>query len=441
MNSTLTGPVANYLAQVRTELSDLPPGELADVLEDVTGHLSEVSAEFEQEPTAEALQERLGTPRQYADELRTAAGYPPPTASPKQTTGAESAVRWGIVAATVGPFFLVVGLLNGTGGLLFFGVFGLAVLLGAAYLGVRALRGNNPRVVLDTNLGKQGAEAVRSGVEQLPPNVRKDLVTIGQPVWWVARGIVGGGAVFAVFGASAVTVVGALVGAVVSIWIGRQTQQDRRWLWYVVPLNVAAAVIVPLWLAYSFVGGSAGPFTNYRSTPEPNSYYSNGLVLDGTPINNIYPFDEQGRQLKVRLYTEDGKPINLNLQNCQASYGDGSQESVSNYFPLATIAPEQAVENPSSEDPTSATSSENCKDTDKAPFVPPPAPATPLPSYTPSAGTTPNPSETPAPSANPSATVPSTTPKAGTTPVPSTTPAPSTPPPGGVTLTVPPPTR
>ena len=79
MNSTLTGAVAIYLAQVRAELSDLPPGELEDVLDDVSGHLTEVAAEFEGEPTIAALQERLGTPQQYADELRTAAGYPPRT--------------------------------------------------------------------------------------------------------------------------------------------------------------------------------------------------------------------------------------------------------------------------------------------------------------------------------------------------------------------------
>ena len=50
MNSTLTGAVAIYLAQVRAELSDLPPGELEDVLEDVSGHLTEVAAEFEGSP-------------------------------------------------------------------------------------------------------------------------------------------------------------------------------------------------------------------------------------------------------------------------------------------------------------------------------------------------------------------------------------------------------
>ncbi|WBQ05139.1 HAAS signaling domain-containing protein [Kribbella sp. CA-293567] len=418
MNSTLTGPVATYLTQVRAELSDLPPGELAEVLDDVTGHLSEVSAEFDQEPTAEALQKRLGTPRQYADELRTAAGYPPPTASPKQKTGAEAALRWGIVAALVGPFFLIVGLVGGASETLFFGVIGLIALLGAATLGVRALHGNDPRIVLETKRGKQAAESIHGSIEQIPPNVRHELVTIGQPVWWAARGIVGGGAIFALFGASAVTVVGALAGAVVSVWIGRQTQQDRRWLWYVVPLNVVAAIIVPLWLAYSFVGGSAGPFTNYRSNPgASSSYYSNGLVLNGTPVDNIYPFDEQGRQVKVRLYDQDGEPLNLELRDCQALYGENNREGVSNFFPQPTI----------STSPEGYSDAENCKDTDKAPFLPPPAPAT-RPSYTPSAGTTPTP---PVPS-NP---VPST-PAASIKP---STPPPATPPtPGGVTLTVPP---
>ena len=109
MNSTLTGAVAIYLAQVRAELSDLPPGELADVLEDVSGHLTEVAAEFEAEPTTAALQERLGTPREYADELRTAAGYPPRTQPVADRDAGRTALRGGLIAATVGPFFVGLG--------------------------------------------------------------------------------------------------------------------------------------------------------------------------------------------------------------------------------------------------------------------------------------------------------------------------------------------
>lgn len=418
MNSTLTGPVATYLAQVKAQLSDLPPGELADVLDDVTGHLSEVATEFEEEPTAAALQDRLGTPRQYADELRTAAGYPPPTATPKQKTCAESALRWGIVAASVGPFFLIIGLVTGSQETVFFGVIGLLLLVGAAYLGVRALHGNDPETVLDTKRGRQGAEFVVGTIDQIPPSVRHELVSIGQPVWWVARGIVGGGVLFALSGAAAVAVVGALVGAVVSVWVGRKTQQDRRWLWYVVPLNVVAAIIVPIWLAFSFVG-SYDPFSNnnggYVGTNGVASYNENtGLVLNGTPVGNIYPFDAQGRQAPVRLYDQDGKPINLPLQDCATNNGTSTGDSVSNLFPQATVVPDED----SNSDP------ENCKQSDKAPFVPPPLPAT-----TPTA-----------PTAGPTSTPPVTPtsgPQSASTIKPSTPVAPPSKP--GVTLTVSPP--
>jgi hypothetical protein len=423
VNSTLTGPVATYLAQVKAELSDLPPGELADVLEDVTGHLSEVAAEFEAEPTAAALQDRLGTPSQYADELRTAAGYPPRTKAAKpERTGAEAALTWGVIASIVGPLFLIIALANGDAEAAFFGVIGLIFLAGAAFMGVRALQGRDPRIVLDTHRGQRLSENIRGLIDQIPPNVRHELVTIGQPVWWVARGIVGGGAIFAVSGASAVTVVGALAGAIVSVWIGRRTQEDRRWLWYVVPLNVVATIIVPLWLAYSFVGGSAGPFSNYRSTPSSTNYYSqNGLALDGTSISNVYPFDEQGRQVKVRLYDQDGKPISLPLQNCAVSTGTiGGNDSVSNVYPQAVVR---------TDEPTQTDADGNditpCTETDKAPFVPPPAPATPTTGPPPGSSTTPQP--TPTPTAKPSVPVASSKP---TPTPPATTGKP------GVTLTI-----
>jgi len=393
VNSTLTGPVATYLAQVRAELSDLPAGELDDVLDDVSGHLTEVAAEFEDEPTAASLQERLGTPRQYADELRTAAGYPPRKVTGTEKTGAEAALRWGIVASIVGPFFVVIGLANGTEETLFFGVIGLIALFGAAYLGVRALRGNNPEAVLATRRGKQAAESISSTIDQIPPNVQHELVTIGQPVWWVARGIVGGGAIFAVSGAAAVTVVGALAGAVVSVWIGRKTQQDRRWLWYVVPLNVIAAIIVPIWLAFSFVGGTSSRVFGDDYTPS-SGYNQSGLWLDGNGIENIYPFDERGQQVKVRLYDQSGNPINLQEQNCRLDSADYS-DTLSNTFPHRRIT----------EGSYGSSVDEGCKDSEKAPFVPPPAPATTpattsvTPSPTPGASLTPGKTPTPAPPA------------------------------------------
>lgn len=417
MNSTLTGTIATYLAQVKTELGDLPPGELDDVLDDVASHLTEVAAEFQQEPTEAELWHRLGTPRQYADELRTAAGYPASTRPVEKDRGtAEKALHWAIIAGTVGPFFVLIGLLTSSREVAgFLGLIGLAALFAAAYLGVRALGTNSPRAVLDTPRGAQGAEFVRGLIAQIPPNVRAELVSIGQPVWWVLRGALGGGGFFALFGAGAVAVVGAIAGAGVSIWIGRRSQQDRRWLWYVVPLNVIAILALPAGLAGSFVGGT-GLFSMryYDSSSSSRSTYQDGLALDGRPIDNLYPFDEQGRQVSVRLYTESGDPVNLPLRGCDPDYG--RDPSVSNLFPLATADPETT----GNYDPETG-EQVNCVETTKAPFVPPPAPATPTkPTPTPTPGSTPTP--TPKPTPTPSGK-PTTTPSSG------------------VTLTVPPPTR
>jgi hypothetical protein len=404
VNSTLTGPVAIYLAEVRAELSDLPPGELEDVLEDVSGHLTEVAAEFEAEPTAEALRERLGTPRQYADELRTAAGYPPRTDSPrsKNAPAGRSALRWGIVAATVGPFLVLIGLFSGANDeIVFFGLIGLILLFGAGYLGVRALGDRDPRIVLDTPTGARADQWVRTQIAQIPANIRHELVTIGQPVWWVARGIVGGGGFFALFDAGAVAVVGALAGAAVSVWIGRRTQQNARWLWFVVPLNVVATIIVPAWLALSFVGGpSSAVFSNGGSDYSSGTSYPSGLSLDGNVIENVYPFDEQGRQVKVRLYDQNGQPINLPVQDCATQYGESNGYTVGNLFPHPTIVDDQG-------------SLADCKDSDKANFVPPPAPAStpPTPNPTPSAVTTPKPGTTPSPTPGVTLTVAPTTPR------------------------------
>ncbi|GAA1537391.1 DUF1700 domain-containing protein [Kribbella lupini] len=437
MNSTLTGTIATYLAQVKAELADLPPGELEDVLDDVASHLTEVAAEFQQEPTEGQLWERLGTPRQYADELRTAAGYPASTRAPEQNeSAAEKALRWGIIAGIVGPFFVLIGLLTGSPAPVgFLGLIGLTVLFVAAYLGVRALGNNSPRAVLDTPRGAQGNEFVRGLIEQIPPNVRTELISVGQPVWWVARGALGGGGFFALFGAGAVAVVGAIAGAGVSIWIGRRSQQDRRWLWYVVPLNVIAILALPAVLVVGLLGGSGAFSMRNYDRGSNTSAYQDGLVLNGSPVENLYPFDEKGQQVSVRLYTENGSPVNLPVRDCSANYGN--DQRITNQFPLTTVDPDSmGTYDPETGEPV------GCRESTKAPFVPPPAPATPTkatPTPTPGAPTTSGPTTGASGGPTTGATGGPTAPTTGATPGPTATPSgkPST----GVTLTVPPPTR
>src|SRR3981081_3307820 len=61
--------VATYAASVRAALSDLAPDQADVLLEDLEDHLREVAAE-----AGGPLAERLGTPEQYAQELRAAYG-------------------------------------------------------------------------------------------------------------------------------------------------------------------------------------------------------------------------------------------------------------------------------------------------------------------------------------------------------------------------------
>jgi len=63
--------VEAYLAEVRDRLNDLPEEERGELLDDIAAHVREVAAEH----GPENLRDRLGSPRQFGDELRASAGY------------------------------------------------------------------------------------------------------------------------------------------------------------------------------------------------------------------------------------------------------------------------------------------------------------------------------------------------------------------------------
>lgn len=68
MTTTLTPAAAAFLDAVRSRLADLPHDVLTDLMDDVEQHLAEV--------LAEGSIDDLGTPSEYAAELRSAAGLP-----------------------------------------------------------------------------------------------------------------------------------------------------------------------------------------------------------------------------------------------------------------------------------------------------------------------------------------------------------------------------
>jgi uncharacterized membrane protein len=74
MSTTTDTEVVQYLARVRAALTDLPEGERDDLLDDLESHLAEVLDEVTAESAGGTLESRLGSPEEYAAELRAAAG-------------------------------------------------------------------------------------------------------------------------------------------------------------------------------------------------------------------------------------------------------------------------------------------------------------------------------------------------------------------------------
>ena len=72
---TVSEQVRDYVTRVAASLADLPPEVRADLVADLEQHLSEVAADSQQ-----PLEESLGAPNAYAEELRISAGLDQPSA-------------------------------------------------------------------------------------------------------------------------------------------------------------------------------------------------------------------------------------------------------------------------------------------------------------------------------------------------------------------------
>ncbi|GAB3816990.1 HAAS signaling domain-containing protein [Kribbella italica] len=257
---TTTDTANGYLLRVRAELADLPPAELEAVMDDIAAHLTELAEEL---PAQELLEVRLGAPRQYADQLRAAAGYPPRPESSDRGTGA---LLWVALSTVLTPLLLVAWF--ATDPVSSATVFGWLVLgLAPAALGLLALGKHDPAVVTGTSLWRRHERRIRRYHALLPTGLQRDLVAVGQPFWWVLRGALGGIALYGVLARSTDAgplLVAATVGALLSVRVGRITQRDRRWLWLVIPLNAVAVLAVAIlliggstawgWDGYSFSG-------------------------------------------------------------------------------------------------------------------------------------------------------------------------------------------
>jgi uncharacterized membrane protein len=246
--TTVPPEVAAYLAAVRRTLSDLPPAEQEDLLSEVEASLLEGASE------GGALSARLGSPEEFAAELRSAAGLQEvtPAAVSKTQPVREALDRLGSDPRVA----LVVGLLGRLAPIWW---------VARAYIAVAAL-----------------ALAIHSEWSTAHPSVPR----FGSGGWGLAA---------------------IVLAAIVSVAIGLFVPRKQLWAMLVVALNVAVAIAaVPV-----------ARHLSERATREVVTQIEVPVVVPGfanagNPVTNIYPFSRDGRLLHdVLLYDGAGQPLNV----------------------------------------------------------------------------------------------------------------------------------
>jgi len=252
--------VRTYLDAVKDHLDDLPEDDRDELLEDLEEHLLEVAAEDDG-----TLEQRLGPPAVYAEELRASAGLP----SREQMLARRPSQR-------------VADRLSRSG-----------------------VWRSSVRVAQSTE-----ARAIREFLKEL------------QPGWWVLRGYLAvvAPAIFlsggtarenvpfpALAGSHNFGMFVAALAVLMSVWFGLRTRDHRkgRTPSILFSLAVAAAAIAALvgWAggAYSYAYYDAGSGT--ASTPFLQH-------ADDATIANICPYSSDGKLLSgVLLFDQDGRPI------------------------------------------------------------------------------------------------------------------------------------
>lgn len=263
-----------YSAAVRAELADLP----VEVVEELTGGLEADLAELAAE-TSTPLLDRLGSPRSYADELRSSAGLPGPGAGAAATP--ERAGLW--ARATAGA------------------------------------REDVQHAVVHLRSRRWWPGFVE----------RAQLV---RPAWWLVRGAVGAWLVVRVFFGGGAGLGGSLLvvaGAVASLELGRRRLAVRWQRSLLVAGNVLAVLVLPF--AVSSLTSSYPVYVDagYASSDSSGAAeMSRGVWSDGQVVTNIYPYDAQGQPLTgVQLLDDYGRPL-------VTSTGDKSDWSGAEASPL-----------------------------------------------------------------------------------------------------------
>lgn len=168
-----------------------------------------------------------------------------------------------------------------------------------------------------------------------------DFLTVLRPAWWIVRGWLAAWLAASFFGMeSGYAVSGAwwlvlAASVIVSVQWGRGRWTFTGLRGLIVIGNVIAAVaLLPVLEAANTGGGDS-----YYA--EPAADVSQGLTMNGQPVENIYAYDSAGNPINgVQLFDVDGKPIDpfrdvdvTSLQQTPATLETGAEAY--NVYPLA----------------------------------------------------------------------------------------------------------
>jgi hypothetical protein len=244
--------VEEYLDAVRAELADLQPNERDELLEDVEASLLDAAEE-----TDAPLAARLGSPADFAAELRAAAGLHRPEASPRARLRdvwrrpEREAVTRGLVE--LAPIWW----------------------LARAYVAVAVV-----------------AWLFADGRDVSPPEVFR----LGTP----DLGFV-------------LLTLAAAVSVALGFWLRRRGRMGTVALVANLALAVAAVPVYGNLLEWV---SNRQYVSNVIETASPTP----GLTRDGIPVDNIYPYSRSGRLLlDVVLYDQNGLPLNVRVDDLDPS--------------------------------------------------------------------------------------------------------------------------
>ncbi|MDQ3402629.1 MAG: hypothetical protein M3548_04440 [Actinomycetota bacterium] len=365
--------VAEYLRRLRVALDGLPDEEIAEIVEDVEPHLVEV---FEESGDLTA---RLGTPEDYAAELRAAAGYPEATVDPAPAADTRK-WRARLVLFVVACAVLVAWItgmvgVNSSGSAKFIPLFLTAIVVAATALLVfnGVVRRQDIESLREYRAARRMGEAA---IGAIPAHILDYLRGL-QPAWWLIRIVLLAiGFVAAIFTRGNIGSVLFLAVIGLLLWCGPSVRTDRRLLLVLVPANAFV-----IGVAFGLTGNALNTFDS--SPYYPVNYSSSGLIYEGSRLSNVYAVDAQGKPIPVfYLYDEDGKPLNMYRNSCVGQVN----ESFRNRFPQPRITYDDGV----------------CTEETGIPFVPLPEPTSS--STVPSGSQTPSTSVSPSVGASPSVT-------------------------------------